>query len=204
MTASGYVSSKGARHAILKVHVMVRWLTFCIQDDDETSAPTTKTTTSNGVIQTVTVGPDDPTETGDAEGGESGSSSGGGGGLGAGAIAGIVIGVLAAIGIGAALAFFFLRRRNKSGNDGYEDDPSVRGDSPGRTGSAHPDMSMAGGSLAGGSNSNRNSTLQIDPRMDPFNQGLYLRNGSHESINTLQDNHDYSRRILRATNPDAE
>ncbi|KAM0462062.1 hypothetical protein ACHAO4_001255 [Trichoderma viride] len=55
---------------------------------------------------------------------------------------------------------------------------------------------------------NRNSTIQIDPRMDPFKQGLYIR-GSQESLNTLRDDHDYSRRIqrppvLRATNPDPE
>ncbi len=45
--------------------------------------------------------------------------------------------------------------------------------------------------------------------MDPFKQGLYARNGSHESVNTLRDDHDYSRRIqqpkvLRAMNPDPE
>lgn len=45
--------------------------------------------------------------------------------------------------------------------------------------------------------------------MDPFKMGLYARRKSHESINTVRDDHDYSRRvhqpkILRATNPDPD
>lgn len=52
--------------------------------------------------------------------------------------------------------------------------------------------------------------LPVDPRLDPF-APVYLRGDaskSRESVRTIQDNHDYSRRvhqqapILRATNPD--
>ena len=130
-------------------------------------------------------------------------------------MAGIAIGVIAAvlIAVGAVL-FWFFKRRKRNQQDGYQGDPSVRGDSSDRMGSAHPEMSMAAGRNGSPSSnmgsSNRNSTLAIDPRMDPFKQGLYMRNGpSQESINTLRDDHDYSRRIqqpkvLRATNPDPE
>ncbi len=58
---------------------------------------------------------------------------------------------------------------------------------------------------------NRTSRLlTIDPRLDPY-QGLYLHGSkSGESVDTIHDNRDYSRRvydkgspgILRMTNPD--
>lgn len=62
-------------------------------------------------------------------------------------------------------------------------------------------------------NSKRRSQLMpVDPRLDPFAKGIYARdqNKSHESISSLQDNQDYSRRIqdpprvLRAVNPDPD
>lgn len=54
------------------------------------------------------------------------------------------------------------------------------------------------------SGNRRNSRIMPhDPRMDPFAANLYNReNKSRESINTIQDNHDYSRKVLRTTNPD--
>jgi cell wall integrity and stress response component len=167
----------------------------------------TVTTDTGGIIKTVTIM---PTVTGDLEGGSQGSS-GNSSKLAGGAIAGIVIGIVAALLFGVGLAFFLYRRRkqNESKAD-YQGDPSVRGSSSERMSSIRPEMSMTGASAASPTqNSNRNSTLQIDPRMDPFKQNLYARSGSHESINTLRDDHDYSRRIqqpkvLRATNPDPE
>ncbi|KAH6605367.1 carbohydrate-binding wsc [Trichoderma cornu-damae] len=130
-------------------------------------------------------------------------------GLGTGGIVGIVVGVVGGVLVVAgAVLFWFLRRRRQK-QDEYRDDPSVRGSSSGMMGSGPPDVSANGGSPASpASAANRNSTIQIDPRMDPFKQGLYIR-GSHESLNTLRDDHDYSRRIqppkvLRATNPDPE
>lgn len=167
----------------------------------------TVTTDTGGIIKTVTIM---PTVTGDLEGGSQGSS-GSSSKLAGGAIAGIVIGIVAALLFGVGLAFFLYRRRkqNESKAD-YQGDPSVRGSSSERMSSIRPEMSMTGASAASPTqNSNRNSTLQIDPRMDPFKQNLYARSGSHESINTLRDDHDYSRRIqqpkvLRATNPDPE
>lgn len=87
-------------------------------------------------------------------------------------------------------------------------DPSVRGSSSGMVGVPGDLTGNSGSPASPVSVVNRNSTIQIDPRMDPFKQGLYIR-GSHESLNTLRDDHDYSRRIqppkvLRAVNPDPE
>ncbi|KAL7948612.1 hypothetical protein V8C42DRAFT_255426 [Trichoderma barbatum] len=130
-------------------------------------------------------------------------------GLGTGGIVGIAVGVVGGVLIiGGALLFWFLRRRRQN-KDEYRDDPSARGSSSGIAGSVPPAMSANSGSPASPVSAvNRNSTIQIDPRMDPFKQGLYIR-GSHESLNTIRDDHDYSRRIqppkvLRATNPDPE
>ncbi|CAI6091268.1 unnamed protein product [Clonostachys chloroleuca] len=181
--------------------------TLTTSTTQQTSMIHTVTTDTGGIIKTVTIM---PTVTGDLEGGSQGSS-GSSSKLAGGAIAGIVIGIVAALLFGLGLAFFLYRRRkqNESKAD-YQGDPSVRGSSSERMSSIRPEMSMTGASAASPTqNSNRNSTLQIDPRMDPFKQNLYARSGSHESINTLRDDHDYSRRIqqpkvLRATNPDPE
>ncbi|KAF3066145.1 hypothetical protein CFAM422_009220 [Trichoderma lentiforme] len=129
-------------------------------------------------------------------------------GLSTGAIAGIAVGVVLGTLIVCGAAFFLYRRRRQNRNDEYRDDPSVRGSSSGMVGSVPPEMSANSGSPASPVSAvNRNSTIQIDPRMDPFKQGLYIR-GSHESLNTIRDDHDYSRRInppvLRAMNPDPE
>jgi cell wall integrity and stress response component len=58
-------------------------------------------------------------------------------------------------------------------------------------------------------NRRRSGLMAIDPRMDPFSGGIYQRtDNSRESINTLHDDQDYSRkvldppRVLRAMNPD--
>lgn len=173
-------------------------------DPPETTKVQTTVTTDDGSIRTVTI-VHPPTDNAD---GSNGNESSDDGGLDTGGIVGIAVGVIGAVLIGAGIAlWFFLKKRKQSKEESaYQDDPSVRGSSSDRMGSSiHPEMAVAAGSAAsGGHNSNRNSTLQIDPRMDPFKKGLYGQNGSHESLNTLRDDHDYSRRILRATNPDPD
>ena len=162
----------------------------------EPSPTALSTLTEGGTVKTVTIFPTATTQpSSDKTGGTVKNN-----GLSTGSIVGIVIGVVGGVLLLAALAFF-LYRRKKQAEDDYRDDPSARGSSSGM----RPEMSRAPGSP--GSTGNRSSTLQIDPRMDPFQQGLYARTGSHESVNTLHDDHDYSRRIqapkvLRATNPD--
>ncbi|RFU77488.1 carbohydrate-binding wsc [Trichoderma arundinaceum] len=177
-----------------------------------TGSPTSSTTpppSSNpNSASTTDNGNPSPTQSGDPTGDQNGVTVKKSG-LGTGGIVGIVVGVVGGLlVIAGALLFWFLRRR-KQNRDEYRDDPSVRGSSSGMVGSVPPEMSVNGGSPASPVSAvNRNSTIQIDPRMDPFKQGLYIR-GSHESLNTLRDDHDYSRRIqppkvLRATNPDPE
>ncbi|KAH6890611.1 hypothetical protein B0T10DRAFT_459260 [Thelonectria olida] len=179
-------------------------------EESSTASTTTEqssriqTVTADGTVKTVFIAPTDPAET------SAGDSSGVNvkkKGLSTGAVVGIVVGVIAAvIGAAAIALFFWFRRRKQQKEDGFQDDPSIRDSSSG----PRPNVSMAGASpISPIAASKRNSTLQVDPRMDPFKQGLYVRSGSHESINTLRDEHDYSRRIqapkvLRATNPDPD
>lgn len=56
--------------------------------------------------------------------------------------------------------------------------------------------------------SRRSRLMPVDPRLDPFAPVYQNGNKSRESVATMRDDHDYSRRvatqgpILRATNPD--
>ncbi|OAQ98020.1 hypothetical protein LLEC1_05038, partial [Akanthomyces lecanii] len=187
----------------------------------ESSSSTSSSTTSkpsqssSSVISTVTVGGKVttvivmPSATGNTSQENKPTPAGRSSGLGGGAIAGIVIGAVAGIALLGLLIFFLLRRRKQDTDDEFRDDPSVRGSSRGRMGSHQHDLSIAGSAPSPGSAGNRSSMLQVDPRMDPFKQNLYARNASTESVNTLRDEQDYSRRIqapkvLRATNPDPD
>ncbi|CEJ90011.1 hypothetical protein VHEMI05823 [[Torrubiella] hemipterigena] len=151
------------------------------------------TTDTNGQVSTVII-TYYPSSTSDHS---SGGSDGNSGGLGTGAIVGIVVGIIGAIlVIAGIILFMFLRKRKQQ-----KEADAAAGSASGSRGRGSPSSP--------GSAGNRSSMLQIDPRMDPFNQGLYARSGSAESVNTLHDDHDYSRRIqapkvLRATNPDPE
>ncbi|KJZ72974.1 hypothetical protein HIM_07546 [Hirsutella minnesotensis 3608] len=161
-----------------------------------------QTVTAGGTIQTVTIMPTPPVVSNashDFSNYDLGKSK-----LTTGGVVGIVIGIIVGVLLLAGAALFIYFQRKKRHDDDFQDDPSVRGSSSGMLG-GRPEMSGTPGSP--GSTGNRSSMLQIDPRMDPFKQGLYARSRSHESINTLRDDHDYSRRIqqpkvLRAMNPD--
>jgi cell wall integrity and stress response component len=160
-------------------------------------------------VRTVTVNPAQTSGSSTSEENTNSEESHKSSGLGTGAVVGIVVGVVVAVLIAAGLAvFWFLRRRKQTQDDGYREDPSVRGGSPGTVGTGGPEMMGVGPGSAANTVGNRSSVLQIDPRMDPFRgQGPYARAGSQESLNTLRDDHDYSRRIqqpLRATNPDPD
>ncbi|KAI0876877.1 hypothetical protein GGS24DRAFT_498501 [Hypoxylon argillaceum] len=162
-----------------------------------------KTVTAGGTVslQTVTVTPT-PTAGSSAESDLSTSSHG----LSTGATVGVVVGVLGAAAILAGIAIFFcLRRRRRQSEELLTSRPqSHLSGSAGMMGT--PTTGMA--SVWDGDNTSsgrRNSRLMPhDPRMDPFATNIYSRfeNKSRESINTLQDNQDYSRKVLRTTNPD--
>lgn len=140
---------------------------------------------------------------------------------------GVAVGVVAVfIAIAAGIIFMFLKRRRQrreEEKEGY-DAPSQRGSSSGmtgKTGELSENRFVGGSDGRNMSESWENSTqgkrrshlMPIDPRMDPFTKGIYHHrpeNKSHESVNSLQDNQDYSRRVheparvLRATNPDPD
>lgn len=144
------------------------------------------------------------------------------GGLSKGAVAGIVLGVLALI--AAFIAGALLYRRHKKNQQLQEQQAPLNAAMAGshRRGSSAGIMSKTGTMSSSGyglpmdedmsyaSQSRRLSMKPLDPRLD-FKQtfGLY-RAASHDSINTIRDDQDYSRRvhdaprIMRVTNPDPD
>ncbi|KAK8106092.1 hypothetical protein PG999_009451 [Apiospora kogelbergensis] len=127
-------------------------------------------------------------------------------GLSTGAAVGVAVGVLGCLIImGAIAGFFLLRRKRRQQNQALLDrQNSVRGSSAGMMSTPRTEMAST---WDGDSMGRRNSRLMPhDPRMDPYATNIYGRfdNKSHESINTLRDDRDYSRRVLRTTNPDPD
>lgn len=136
-----------------------------------------------------------------------------GSGLQTGAIVGIVVGVVGGLAVlGAFLWLWFVKRRKQSDANGSRLGSSMgAGGSPGDMSEAP--YAAAAGHVQGWESSKRRSHLMpVDPRLDPFAKGLYLgdQNRSRDSLTSLQDNQDYSRRVhdpprvLRATNPDPD
>lgn len=132
--------------------------------------------------------------------------------------------ILAAIG---AFLFWRRRRRQKEPEDALfvannPKTPSPRGTSPNVSNSPKvSEVSTAPafakktgeGQWESDQSGRRRSTLMpIDPRIDPAFSGIYARtdNKSRDSVNSLRDDHDYSRRVhqpgrvLRAVNPDPD
>ncbi|KAI0022722.1 hypothetical protein F4780DRAFT_788318 [Xylariomycetidae sp. FL0641] len=165
------------------------------------------TVTAGGLtsLQTITVLPTAATAptSGSSDAGDDDSKSNH---LSTGAAVGTAIGVLGGVVIlGGVAGFLWLRRKRQQQAEELADGPgSHRGSSTGVLGT--PTTAMA--SMFDGENGSmgrRSSRLMPhDPRMDPYTSNIYARfeNKSRESINTLQDNHDYSRKVLRTTNPD--
>ncbi|KZL86199.1 er membrane protein [Colletotrichum incanum] len=175
-----------------------------------------QTVTADGTVRTVTVTPT-ATGTEGATGASELTPSGqpSSSGPSTGTVVGIVVGVIGSVVALAGLGLFLFFRRRKQRQDENEkyDEPSHRGSSAGMSGSPrNPEMVVT---VDGGrwdpdatSEQRRSRLLAHDPRLDPLPRGLYVRNKSAESINTLRDDQDYSRKVhqpvLRATNPDPE
>lgn len=150
------------------------------------------------------------------------------GGLSTGAAVGLTVGLVALVAIVCSIIYFCIKKRRQQ-REQEEEYVDTSKDSMQGLGGPIPSRSMSENSRyvlgtdgrqvvetwepheerdAPGSRKSR--LMPVDPRLDPF--AVYQRNGpnkSHESINTLRDDHDYSRRvhqdapkILRATNPD--
>lgn len=177
-------------------------------DSPTTDIPTTslRTVTAGGTtqIQTVTVLPTATVGQG-AESTTSAQPTAESGGIATGAAVGIAIGVIGFIGIlGAIGVFFWLRRRRNEQEAMVERSNSGRGSSAGMMSTPRTEMASVWDSEQLSGNRRNSRIMPHDPRMDPFAANLYNRadNKSRESVNTIQDNHDYSRKVLRTTNPD--
>jgi cell wall integrity and stress response component len=182
--------------------------------------PITSVETVTGQVRTVTTTPTSPPTAGDNSGA---FEQMGGHGLHTGQVVGLTIGLVALVAIIGGILFFCVRKRRQSvAGDQFDD--VVRGESPfgqlpkrtmsetsrymlGTDGRQvvegwEPETEVAG--------SRRSRLIPVDPRLDPF-APVYRRGDgskSQESVATIRDDHDYSRRfhngrpILRATNPD--
>jgi cell wall integrity and stress response component len=182
--------------------------------------PITSVETVTGQVRTVTITPTSPPTAGDNSGAFEQTTSHG---LSIGQAVGLTIGLVALIVLIGVIIFFCIRKRRQSAA-GDQFDDIVRGDSsfgpfPKRTMSEtsrymlgtdgrqvvegwEPETEVAG--------SRRSRLIPVDPRLDPFAPVYQRGDGSksRESVATIRDDHDYSRRvhngrpILRATNPD--
>ncbi|RYP89446.1 hypothetical protein DL770_004416 [Monosporascus sp. CRB-9-2] len=175
-----------------------------------TQPPTTsvETITAGGttLLQTVTVM---PTISSSATANPSNNTLGttpapqSGSGIATGAAVGIAVGILGFLAILCGIGiFFWLRRRRRDQEAEMERSNSGRGSSAGMMSTPRTEMASIWDEQSG---NRRNSRIMPhDPRMDPFAGNLYSQfgNKSRESINTIQDNQDYSRKVLRTTNPD--
>lgn len=187
------------------------------QSSDDGTTRQQSTVTADGTVRTVFVTPSqDPTEAANsgAASDQINSGSNSNSGLATGAVVGIVIGVIVAVlALAGALLFWFFRRRKQQKANAY-DEPgsSQRGSSAGMISSSrNPEMVVTVDNQSDwvpnpNGEQRRSRLMAVDPRMDPNGRPMYMRNKSHESVNTLHDDQDYSRKVarpvLRATNPD--
>ncbi|CAG8919263.1 unnamed protein product [Penicillium salamii] len=163
----------------------------------DTTASVAVETNSGGEVKTITVAGSSPTgaKSASADTSEADNSK-----LSGGSIAGIVIGVLGGLALVGALIFliFFYRKRARSvspiPSQDMTDNRTSRGSSFMRG------IFPQGEGAAGGSIPTRSGTTFTDNRMKT-NTVLYP-NGARDSSVSLQDNEDYSRPVLRLTNPD--
>ncbi|KAJ5360700.1 Carbohydrate-binding WSC subgroup [Penicillium concentricum] len=167
-----------------------------------TSATVSVQTNSGGQVKTITVAGSSSTAGSSADSASANASAAGSSGLSGGSIAGIVIGVIGGLALIGALIFmiFFYRKRARAvspiPSQEMADDRTSRGSS--FMGGLFPRGNGEGG--AGGPVPARSGTTFTDRRMKT-NTTLYPH-GARDSSVSLQDNEDYSRPVLRLTNPD--
>ena len=130
------------------------------------------------------------------------SDSGGGGGIGGGAIAGIIIGVLVLLAAGGALAYFFWRRRHDNDDDSESGRAFAEKSRNGSGTASALGAAGVGGASRFGKGGAGVTTDASELRPPPaFDQRLDLGMvGRRNSSESLADNYDYSRKILRVVN----
>ncbi|KAL4896045.1 hypothetical protein BDV59DRAFT_126600 [Aspergillus ambiguus] len=169
---------------------------------DATTTGKTAVETQGGVVKTITVPNSQPTSTSTS----GPSSSDDGSNLSGGAIAGVVVGSLGGCAAIAAVIFLVIlaRRRQRSPSP----DPSVQNILVDGRNSKSSQMSFMRGFSdnhshtlsAGSSTSPGRLPTFTDNRMKT--DTVLFPNGRRNSEVSLQDNEDYSRPVLRLTNPD--
>ncbi|TVY35992.1 Cell wall integrity and stress response component [Lachnellula subtilissima] len=187
-----------------------------------TPTPVTSLETVTGQVHTVTITPTSPPNSALVAPVSKNKSSSG---ISTGGAVGLTIGLVALVAIVSAIVYFCLKKRRKDNEaERLNADTSRHGSSAG-LGGPIPSRTMSENSrYVLGTNgrevvetwedsapgSRKSRLVPVDPRLDPFSP-VYQRasdNKSRESVNTIRDDHDYSRRvhqqgpILRATNPD--
>jgi cell wall integrity and stress response component len=186
-----------------------------------TPTPVVSVETITGQVRTVIITPtSQSTQSSQAEGISRKTS---GSGLSTGAAVGLTVGLVALAALVAILIFFWLRRRKQAqmaqyNTVGRQDSVLVAGKPPSRSMSENSRYILGtdGRQVVEAwmpdnePGSRRSRLMPVDPRLDPFAPVYQQGNKSRESVNTLRDDHDYSRRvhqqgpILRATNPDPD
>lgn len=189
-----------------------------------TPTPIISLETITGQVRTVTVTHTIPPNSQNVNGISRQDDGGGSSGLGTGGEVGLTVGLIALVAIVGGIAFFCYRKRKQQrveefSNGGRESVTGLRGPVPSRTMSENSRYVLGTdgrqvvekweNDSRDEPGSRRSRLMPVDPRLDPF-APVYQRGKtkSRESVNTLRDDHDYSRRvhgqgpILRATNPD--
>lgn len=151
----------------------------------------------------------------------------GGGGLGTGGAVGLAIGLIALFAMIGGAVFWFYKRKKRQNMEEEQARRNMDDSKRSSTSALRTDMTRSmsqhsrfvlgsnGQTVVGGfepvtptvegSGSSRISAhglKPVDPRLDPF--GVAYGNRSRESLNTINDGHDYTRKILRTTNPDPD
>ncbi|ORY65230.1 uncharacterized protein BCR38DRAFT_193436 [Pseudomassariella vexata] len=174
------------------------------EDSTTTAVPSISvaTITQGGSIsyQTVTVVPTATPVSSDTSSAETTSSKNG---LSTGQAVGVAVGVLGGVLILAAIGVFMWLRRKRLQQEA-DNENSTRGSSAGMMSTPQTEMASVWDGDASTMGRRNSRLMPHDPRMDPYVANIYTRfdNKSQESVNTLRDDHDYSRRVLRTTNPD--
>lgn len=185
-----------------------------------TPTPVVSLKTVTGQVQTITITPTVPPNSQSLNGVAKGS---GNGGLSTGGAVGLTVGLVALVAVIGAMIFYYMRKRRQEKAEAYNN-VSRRGSVSGFGAPQRSATTMSENSRyvlgtdgtrvverweedPDAPGSRRSRLMPVDPRLDPF-APVYQRgdhNKSRESVNTIRDDHDYSRRVhapLRATNPD--